>query len=174
MWRELAPRPLLECSISRVAYSRWSRYAPYHYLTAELHRGATCFELEAGGQPAAFAAILHRPHPGATGHKVRGVSRVVTLPDWQGLGLAFALLDRLGGAYNALGMELHMYPAHPPLIRSFDRSPTWTLLQRPGQIKKRPGRHWRWNAGVRPNAVFRYCGGPTDELQARALIRGES
>ena len=152
---------------------RWRRYYAYHYLTAEMHKGATCFELHVAGQPAAFAGILHRPHPGAK-HRVMGVSRVVVLPDWQGLGLVFALLDRLGGAYNALGIDLHMYPAHPPLVRSFDRSPTWTLVQRPGQIKKRPSQHWStWNAGIRPNAVFRYCGGPTDALEARALIRGE-
>jgi len=41
------------------------------------------------------------------------MSRLVTLPDYQGLGLAFALADRRGAAYKALGRQFHAYPAHP-------------------------------------------------------------
>lgn len=169
-WRHLQPRPVLHCEIRRVPHAHWGRFARFHYLTADLHRGARCFELTVDGTPASFAGVLHRPHPHAQTHKIMGISRLVTLPDWQGLGLAFALTDRIGGLFNALGMEVHMYPAHPSLIRSYDRSPVWALVQRPGLIKNRARRddmtirqnvgNWygHWKPGRRPNAVFRYCG----------------
>jgi hypothetical protein len=49
----------------------------------------------------------------------------VTLPDWQGLGLAFVLSDALGAAYKRSGMRFHTYPAHPALIHGYDRSPMY-------------------------------------------------
>ena len=69
---------------------------------------------------AAFAATLPRPHP--TRRNLWGISRVVTLPDWQGLGLAFVLMDALGGAYRSAGKALRMYPAHPPFVRAYWRA----------------------------------------------------
>jgi GNAT superfamily N-acetyltransferase len=176
-WRHLQPRPALPCVIERVPYAAWARFAPFHYLTSELHKAAICFVLYAGEaeQPAAFAGVLHRPHPVAK--DIKGVSRLVTLPDWQGLGLAFALVDRLGAAYNALGFELHTYPAHPALIRSFDRSPMWELRHRPGtyvnfrrtrgmqKTKRMPKAQ-----GARPNAVFRFRGEPLEAGVAQSFV----
>jgi ABC-type thiamine transport system ATPase subunit len=148
-------RPPIEITVARVAYDAWRVFAPFHYLTAELHRAARCFCLFAGGEPAAFAGILHRPiSQRGPAVPVWGVSRLVTLPDWQGLGLAFVLADRLGAAYKAAGLRLHTYPAHPSLIHGFDRSPRWRLVRKPGLSS--PGTVL--NFGGRPNAVFAYAG----------------
>src|SRR5690606_1917253 len=119
-WRDLQRRPPIDCTISRVPYSAWRIFAPYHYMSAELNRNAQCFALFVDDEPASFAAVLYRPHSRA--RHIWGVSRLVTLPDYQGLGLAFALVDTLGAAFRALGQRLHTYPAHPGLIRSFDQS----------------------------------------------------
>jgi GNAT superfamily N-acetyltransferase len=82
-------------------------------------------------RPAAFGGMLHRPHPRV--RDIWGLSRLVTLPDWQGLGLAFVLTDRLAAAYKAAGRRFHTYPAHPALIHAFDRSPVWAMTKKPGQ-----------------------------------------
>lgn len=118
-WRCLQRRPDIVCSIARVPYAYWRLFAPLHYLTANLTKAARCYVLFAGAdqQPAAFCGILHRPHPTAK-RPVKGVSRLVTLPDWQGLGLAFVLVDRIAAMYYSLGFDVHTYPAHPALIRS--------------------------------------------------------
>lgn len=129
-WRSVQPRPRLEVEIAPVGYGAWNLFAPFHYLTAGLNRTARCFALFVGGEPVAFAGVLRRPHPKAK--DIMGVSRLVTLPDWQGLGLAFVLVDTVGGAYKAVGERLHTYPAHPALIHGFDRSGQWALKQRPG------------------------------------------
>jgi hypothetical protein len=111
--------------------------------------------------------VLHRP----TRH-IKGVSRLVTLPDWQGLGLAFVLADYLGGVYKAAKQRLRTYPAHPALMRGFDRSPMWRLTQKPGRQKPNrgstlhssgpKGRDWR--QGERPCAVFEFAG-PAGDAQ---------
>ena len=177
-WRSVQPRPQLDVTVAPVPYAFWRLFAPFHYLTAQLNKTARCFVLFVGEQPAAFAGVLRRPH--ATARNIMGVSRLVTLPDWQGLGLAFALVDRLGGAYKAIGERLHTYPAHPALIRGFDRSPVWAMTKRPGTFNVKPiGRtsdmrsandDATWRQGSRPCAVFEYAGDALDETEARRLF----
>ena len=170
-WRELRRRPELACEIARVPYSVWKIFAPFHYMTADLNRAARCFALAVEGRLAAFAAMLYRPHP-----KVRdiwGCSRLVTLPDYQGLGLAFALIDRLGAAYRTCGLRVHTYPAHPALIRGFDKSPCWSLHKKPGTFSPRAGDSSTARMGGRPCAVFEYAGPAMEDSQAaRDLLRG--
>lgn len=179
-WRSVQPRPQLNVEISRVHPSSWQLFAPYHYMSAKLHKAARCFVLFVDGQPASFAGILHRPHFKAT--NIKGISRQVTLPDWQGLGLAFVLMDALGAAYKAIGCRLHHYPAHPGFIRSLDRSPRWKMTRRPASFiptgktttlgmsdKERQRIRWEGHAagartkkhgtqGMRPCATFCYVG----------------
>lgn len=157
--RALQRRPELHCTIQRVAYAAWPLFAPYHYLTAKLNSQAVCFGLSVGGRLASFAGVLHRPHPVV--NDIKGVSRLVTLPDWQGLGLAMVLVDTLGSAYAACGKRLHTYPAHPALTRTFDRSPHWALQRRPGTfsvVPRKPTLSGGETFGNRPNAVFAYRG----------------
>jgi ABC-type lipoprotein export system ATPase subunit len=128
--RSVQPRPKIEVVIRAVGYEYWKIFAPYHYLTASLNKTARCYVAFVDEQPTAFAGVLHRPHPKVK--NIMGLSRLVTLPDWQGLGLAFVLSDALGAAYKVIGKRFRTYPAHPALIRSFDRSSKYHLEQRPG------------------------------------------
>ena len=169
--RSLQRRPSLEIEIKRVVYAAWKLFAPFHYLTADLHKSAACFVLFCDGQPASFAGTLYRPHPTAKG--IIGISRAVTLPDWQGLGLAFVLADTLGAAHKAIGNRLHLYPAHPSFIRSADRSPRWAMTKKPGEFSRKKGATCSLVGrktvaslvtpacdafGGRPCAVFEYIG----------------
>ena len=171
-WRCLQPRPSLECVVERAGYDSWARFAPFHYLTASLNRAAQCYTLSIDGQPVSFCALLHRPHP--RNRTLKAFTRIVTLPDWQGLGLVFALSDRVAAAYTALGFDVHIYPAHPALIRSFDRSRVWQLRHKPATFVHNRGprsmqRTSTWQQGRRPNATFRYVGPPLELDVALAL-----
>ena len=174
-WRRLQRRPEFSCRIERCPHSEWSRFARFHYLTPELHRGARCWECFIEGIPVSFIAVINRPRSsGINKRRVIGVSRVVTLPDWQGLGLNRVMGQYLASAYNALRVEVHIYPAHPVLIHSLDRDPDWELLHKPGRYAGRsPTSLSWWKAGARPNAVFRYIGPAMENVDvARALVDG--
>ena len=186
-WRSLQRRPAINVEIARVDHSAWRLFAPFHYLTAELHRAANCFVLFCEGRPASFGGVLHRPHPKVD--DIKGLSRLVTLPDYQGLGLAMVLCDALASAYKALGYRFHTYPAHPALVRTFDRSPKWALHKKPGNFspslgetsglknanRTKDGEHdgKKWNMGSRPCAVFEYCGDSMLPNEAQSLISDE-
>lgn len=173
-WRSVQRRPDLEVEIRPVSYATWHVFAPFHYLTTTLHRGARCFGLFVNDRVAAFAGMLHRPH--ARSRDIMGCSRLVTLPDFQGLGLAFILIDTVSAVYKAVGKRVHCYPAHPPFIRSFDRSKKWELKVRPGTpaknisgtIRRRQGK--RWKQGNRPSAVFEYTGESIERKEAERVL----
>src|SRR5262245_17951751 len=97
-WRAVQRRPGIDVEIAKVDYSAWQLFAPFHYLTADLHRAATCYVLFVDGVPASFIAMLYRPHN--TVKNLYGISRAVTLPDYQGLGLVMFLESKVCGAYR--------------------------------------------------------------------------
>jgi GNAT superfamily N-acetyltransferase len=166
-WRELRRRPAIDVEIAKVRHEVWRTFAPFHYMTAHLHKGAHCYCLFIDDVPAAFAGMMKRPHPKAD--DIWGLSRVVTLPDYQGLGLAFVLMDTLAKAFAAVGQRFHTYPAHPALIRNFDASPNWMLHKAPG-YPTIPSLSLV-GFGRRPCAVFEWCGGKMeDRARARDLL----
>lgn len=170
--RELRRRPDVEVVLGRVPYSAWRLFAPYHYMSAELNKAARCYGLWANGRLAAFGGVLPRPHPVAK--NVFGVSRVVTLPDWQGLGLAFVLLDNLGAAYRAKGRRFRNYPAHPAFVQASNRSKAWRLDRKPGNggtpVNKSSGH--KSMIGGRPCAAFEYVGPAMPREDAERLMQG--
>ena len=164
-------RPALTCEVSRVEYEAWKLFAPFHYLTADLNHAAKCFALYCEGRIAAFGGVLHRPH--ATARNIVGLSRLVTLPDWQGLGLAMILTDTLGAAFKACGKRFRTYPAHPSLIRSFGHSKNYALMKQAGTFGPKKGKTssiGEWDTAARPCAIFEYIGEASDKEQARQLI----
>ena len=189
VWGSVQPRPQIEVEIKKVGYEYWKLFSPFHYLTSDLNKSAQCFVAFVNDVPTAFAGVLHRPHPKVK--DIKGLSRLVTLPDWQGFGLIFVLSDALGAAYKANGYRLRTYPAHPAFIRSYDKSAKWLLKQKPGYgggvtttIKgvtsnSRGIAHGRnaqltddWRHGSRPCAVFEYAGeAMEDKNEARNFLQ---
>lgn len=169
-WRSVQRRPALGCSISRVPYSAWETFSRFHYMSASLHKSSACFVLFVGDAPAAFAASIYRPHPKV--QDIYGLSRGVVLPDYQGMGLIFALIDRLGAAYKARGWRLRSYPAHPVYVRSHDRSEVWRMTKEPGMegVGNRHKRKEVGQFGGRPCAVFEYCGPAASRADASKLL----
>lgn len=171
--RLLRRRPELAISISRVNISAWSLFAPFHYMMAELHRASKCFVIFCNGRPANFAGVLHRPI--SRGHgaaHIWGVSRSVTLPDFQGIGLNSIMNEKLGAAYAARGERIHLYPASPGLVRQYDQSSLWRLVKKQtySALSKRNRTSTSGDMGGRPCAVFEYAGPAMDRRDADQLI----
>jgi ABC-type Mn2+/Zn2+ transport system ATPase subunit len=169
-WRSVQPRPDIEVEIRRVHHREWARFAPFHYLTSSLNISAACFVLYIDGSPASFAAVLPRPTRGIKGRVVIvGMSRAVTLPDFQGLGLSFVLVDKIASAYKSTGLRFRHYPSHPGFVRGCDRSPRWAMIKRPGKFSAPSSKTAKIGGqSGRPCAVFEWAG-PSDAGAAAAL-----
>lgn len=173
--RDLQRRPSLDVTISRVPYSAWRLFAPFHYMTAELVPQARCFGLFVAGRIASFAGILAQPAGRYEGRKqsLRRVSRLVTLPDWQGLGLALILISKVGAAYRAVNLRLRIATQQVLLVRALSRSATWEIIRKPGTFTdKAQGKFagMAGNFGARPCAVFEYAGETMPRGDAERLL----
>lgn len=174
-WRSLQRRPELPVTICRVPHSTWELFAPYHYMSRELSSMARCYGLFVKDRIAVFCGVMFRPiSQGRKSHKIFGISRVVTLPDWQGLGLAPLLDDTLGAVYKRVGCRFRNYPAHPAFIRMHLKSKNWRMIKKPGRFESKTSNSstmvGRQNVGGRPNAVFEYVGPAADRAVAERLL----
>lgn len=116
-------RPRLELEVVRCQRAAWRLFAPHHYLNAELNRAARCYLALLADRPVAMVALLANPARRNTWR----VSRIVVLPDFQGLGIGGHLLRGLGQLYHQRQQQLTITTSHPAMIRHLDRSPHWRV-----------------------------------------------
>jgi GNAT superfamily N-acetyltransferase len=167
-WRCLQRRPTIAGVVRRAPRALWPRFAPYHYMTAELSPVARCFTLDVDEQPVAFCGVLPLPVSNGRrrGEAIDRVSRVVVLPDLQGCGAAFRLLETLGAAYAVLGRRFRCYPAAPGFITAYRRKPgRWREVCGP-QIRPADAK----GGGGRPCAVLEYVGPVLERRRAEHLL----
>lgn len=174
-WRSVQSRPKINAVVRPVEYSTWRLFAPYHYMSADLNRSARCWGLFIDEQQVAFCGVLPRPisHGRNKGSAIRGISRIVVLPDYQGMGLSFILSESIGSLYRAVGRRFRNYPAHPSYVRSHTRSKRWKMTKRPGTyngVRSGSTKIAALGSSGRPCAVFEYVGPSADPKIARRIL----
>jgi GNAT superfamily N-acetyltransferase len=146
-------RPPLRLEIFRARRTVWRLFARHHYLSGNLSPAARCYlgmldigdsRLTTGDDQlkTVSAAPARLPPPRATPvvflamlplQARRGrwrISRVVTLPDYQGLGLGTGMMEAVAGLYAAAGQRVNITASHPAVLGHCLRSPRWRLVAR--------------------------------------------
>ena len=148
-------RPKIRLEICRCLSDAWGLFKPHHYLSSDLSRQARCFIGLAMGRAVAFAGVL--PCPGKAG--ASRVSRVVVLPDWQGIGIGRAFCRELGALYQSQGRRLYLRTSHTMMIRCLSADSAWDVaaFSRQGSHPEK-GMPWH-KVSQRPGVSFVYVGG---------------
>jgi ABC-type dipeptide/oligopeptide/nickel transport system ATPase subunit len=156
-WRSVQPRPQVNVSIEPTTRHAWQAFARHHYLNSDIASSCRCWLARVNEQPAGFIGELRQPH--AKARNIRRVSRIVVAPDYQGIGLASALLNILGAAYAHEHEQLSITTTHPSLIHGLNRSPLWAMTTRPTRTMRHArDRSQATTRNVRRTAAFRYMG----------------
>lgn len=134
-WRELQQRPAMEFEVFRVHHKTWELFKAHHYMSAALLKSAACYCAFYRGEPIAFAGIIHQPNAHVFG--LWRISRIVVLPDWQGVGVARAMMDALGEMYRAERKRLTIVTALQSMNLSLARAPHWVCRRKPELAKRR-------------------------------------
>ena len=133
--RELARgrlrRPEIRLELFRCHRSAWRLFARHHYLNAALHPAAQCYLATWDEQPVALCAVL--PLTGRAGRD--RISRIVVLPDYQGLGIGTRVMAAVAELRRAAGRRVNVTTSHPSMIAGLSRSPRLALR---GVRKDRP------------------------------------
>ena len=113
-------QPKIELSIFRCRYETWDLFKQHHYLSEELNLAAKCFVITFNDKPICFIAIL--PMPSGNIENAFRVSRLVVLPDFQGLGIGLKVLNYIGSLYKSDNKKLYIKTANPSLFKGMERN----------------------------------------------------
>jgi GNAT superfamily N-acetyltransferase len=92
------------------------------------------------GIPVNFCATV----PVITKKNHRRFTRIVTLPDYQGIGIGMRAVAAVASLHRAEGLRINVTSSHPALIRHCHHSPLWRAVN----VKKTGG------SGRRANSRF--------------------
>jgi GNAT superfamily N-acetyltransferase len=118
-------RPDIRLEVRRTTYRAWPLFARHHYLSGSLSRAAQCFVAQWNDVPVAFCATL----PLIGYRRRRRISRIVTLPDYQGIGIGMRVAEAVAALHRDEGLRVNVTASHPALIAHCRRSPAWRLVQ---------------------------------------------
>ena len=119
-------RPKIELEIWKVDQSYWKFYKPHYYLNLPMPPVAEYFIGTVDGELACHVAV-------ATRFEIKGyrATRLVTMPEWQGAGVATRFLDWIcqyhleGHGRNGKKFVTYFHTSHPQLCGALRRSKKW-------------------------------------------------
>jgi ABC-type ATPase involved in cell division len=117
-------RPTIEVQIHRCGMAAWQLFARHHYLSRSLAIGARCYLATWNGEPVTFCATV----PVITKKNHRRFTRIVTLPDYQGMGIGMKVVAAVASLHRAEGLRINVTGSHPALIRHCRHSPLWKTV----------------------------------------------
>lgn len=169
--RYLHQRPKIELTIRRVHSGAWQLFRKHHYLSGDINTSARCFAAFIGDVPVALCAWL------PIVHHIRGMRRchrLVTLPDYQGVGIGMATLGYLASVASGAGFAPSITSSHPGIIRSLNASKVWEMTSAPKRHEndgkaRRDKKLSRTTSRGRLVAAFRYVGPRIARGEADAL-----
>lgn len=159
---EIAPqlrRPKIELQIFRCRYETWKLFKQHHYLSEDLNKSAINYLVLWNEKPIAFVGVL--PFPGVGDEKTRRISRIVVLPDFQGLGLGKSILNYISSLYAKDESTMYIRTMSPALGLALEKDNNWIAtssnLKIPGQDSS--GR----KLIERPSYSYKYIGEKSED-----------
>lgn len=127
-------RPPIELVLRKCSVEQWGMFKNHHYLSGEINKASQCVVAEYNGYPVAFSASLAFPFKGC--RNAFRESRLVVLPDFQGIGIGNAVSETIGEMYLDNGRRYFSKTTNPRCGEHRDNSPLWRATSH--NHKKRP------------------------------------
>lgn len=148
-------RPPIRIEIHRCGLAPWKLFARHHYLSGSLAVGARCYLATWNGEPVTFLATL----PMIAKRNHRRFTRIVTLPDYQGMGIGMRTVAAVAELHKVEGLRISLTSSHPAVIRHCRDSPLWKTVnvRTTGSSPRRTNRFANYrNSAGRAVASFEY------------------
>lgn len=96
-------------------------------MSSELSSAAICYGLYDKNDIIGFCAVLHQPHGKIK--NLKRCSRIVILPDYQGIGLGTKFLNAIAEHYHNLHYEFSIVTSAKNMISSLKKSKVWIMIR---------------------------------------------
>lgn len=125
-------RPKIELQVSRVESSTWDLFKKHHYLTENANKSCKFLLFTWNKKPVGIAAMINQPRKGCPNGFA--ISRVVVLPDFQGLGLGVKICEFCAAIFKDIGGKIYIKTIHPALGVYFNSSENWRGTLKNGKV----------------------------------------
>lgn len=96
-------------------------------MNASISESSHCYGLYDGDNIIGFMSVLHQPHPVRT--KLKRCSRLVILPDYQGIGLGYKFLTFIANLYSEKGYDFSIVTSARNMIYKLKNSDDWRMTR---------------------------------------------
>jgi GNAT superfamily N-acetyltransferase len=127
-------RPQIKLQVSRVEYDTWNLFKKHHYLTEDVNKSCKFLLFEWDSRPIGIVAIINQPRKGCSNGFA--ISRVVVLPDFQGMGLGVKISEFAGSVIRNQGGVCFIKTVNPALGEYFNNSVNWRKTSSNGKSRK--------------------------------------
>lgn len=94
-------------------------------MNTELSSACKCFGVYDGRNIIGFMGVLHQPH--GINKKLKRVSRMVILPDYQGIGIGYKFLNAVAKEYAKCGYTFTVVTSAKNLIYKLSNASNWSM-----------------------------------------------
>jgi len=152
-------KPEISVEIKPVHRKAWQIFREHHYLDHSINAAAHCYVGYWNEYPVTFVGVLHFPHRSTD--KFKRITRFVTLPAYQGLGIGTSVLNAIAQHYRDNGNRLTIVTSHPALMYALNNSTVWRCTRSPSRHAKHAGDDNMndTSSAKRKTATFEYDGG---------------
>tara|TARA_R110002020_G_scaffold216413_3_gene424079 strand:- start:2341 stop:3501 length:1161 start_codon:yes stop_codon:yes gene_type:complete len=153
-------RPQIKLQISRVEADTWDFFKKHHYLTEDCSKSCKFYLFSWLGKPIGINAVIPQP----SGHFKNGVreSRIVVLPDYQGLGLGTTISNTTAAIYKSSGYRYFTKTVHPAIggyrNKNLDKWRGTSKNGKPPKSQNAMGGMSGWNVFIRTSYCHEYIG----------------
>ena len=98
----------------------YERFKDHHYLAEPLGIGCQCFLIVCGKVEVGFIALLPQASRGF--HRSKRISRLVVLPNYEGLGIGRRILNAMGRYFDRQGFALRICTQSADMFRLLRRA----------------------------------------------------
>ena len=149
-------RPKIELQVSRVESNTWDLFKEHHYLTSKGNKAYAHYLFTWGDIPVAINVIS--PLPSAYIKRAFRESRIVVLPDFQGLGIGLAVSKFTASIYKNDGRRYYTKTIHPALGEHRNLySKDWRPTNDNGKVRKKRKKDTNYESHWAHNSRISYC-----------------
>ena len=127
-------KPQIELQVSRVESGTWELFKKHHYLTENVNKSCKFLLFTWNDNPIGIVAMINQPRKGCPNGFA--ISRVVILPDFQGMGLGTKICEFSASLFVAQGGKVYIKTINPALGVYHNNSDIWRGTSMNGKIRR--------------------------------------
>lgn len=120
-------------------------------MNTSINKCTKCYGLYDENNIIGFIGIIHFPHP--NNKKIKSVTRLVILPDYQGIGLGTKFLNAISDIYVNQGYDFKIQTSAKNLMLSLMKNDKW-ILSRYGKVNTNSKMFEKTSSEQRNTATF--------------------